>query len=212
MSITVVISCYKKDINWSNILKVDKIICYDHDDILPENKALLNNNVYVWNQIPNRGSEASAYLKYIIDNYDNLPDQLVLLHDEQYSWHHRGDIIELVNKNLKRSDPIINLNHYRWDGTNMSFYDKTTRFGRWYYDFLRPYLGDLPNDFMNGENGCAQFVINDTSLITQHPLKMYQDLYYGICMNEDEWDGVRFNGFEYFMEYTWHVILKNKGN
>jgi len=207
--VIVVISCYNKNIQWSKNLPIDKIVCYDHATILDENKVLMNDKRYEWNQIPNRGSEASAYLKYIIDNYDNLPDQLVLLHDEQYSWHHKGDIIELVDKHLKISDPIINLNHYRWNGTNMSFYDRTTKFGGWYYSFLQPYLGDLPNDFMNGKNGCAQFVINDTSLITQHPLKMYQDLYYGICMNEDEWNGERKHGFEYFMEYTWHVIFSN---
>jgi len=69
--------------------------------------------------------------------------------------------------------------------------------------FLKTIHWRFTERFHESGNGCAQFVINDKSLITQHPKKMYYDLYHGLCMNSDLNDGVRHNGFEYFMEYLW---------
>ena len=41
----------------------------------------------------NKGNEASVYLKYIIDFYDNLPEFTFFIHDEEYSWHHSGSTL-----------------------------------------------------------------------------------------------------------------------
>ena len=35
----------------------------------------------------NKGRESMAYLTYIIDNYDNLPEYMVFLHSLRYQWH-----------------------------------------------------------------------------------------------------------------------------
>ncbi|KAI1832389.1 hypothetical protein DTO006G1_8155 [Penicillium roqueforti] len=35
----------------------------------------------------NKGKESSAYLQYILDNYDKLPEYMVFLHAHQYSGH-----------------------------------------------------------------------------------------------------------------------------
>ena len=48
----------------------------------------------------NKGNEASVYLKYIIDNYDNLPDFTFFIHDEEYAWHHTGSIIDKYTESI----------------------------------------------------------------------------------------------------------------
>ena len=37
--------------------------------------------------IPNIGCEATAYLKYIIERYDTLPDYTAFLHGHETSYH-----------------------------------------------------------------------------------------------------------------------------
>ena len=51
-------------------------------------------NVYVMNErsadltvAKNKGRESMAYLTYLIDNYDDLPEYMVFLHSLRYQWH-----------------------------------------------------------------------------------------------------------------------------
>lgn len=46
----------------------------------------------------NKGNEACVYLKYIIDNYDDLADFTFFIHDDEYAWHHSGSIISLFDQ------------------------------------------------------------------------------------------------------------------
>ncbi|KAI0021384.1 hypothetical protein F4780DRAFT_287380 [Xylariomycetidae sp. FL0641] len=46
----------------------------------------------------NRGNEAMAYLTFIIDNYDHLPDVTFFHHDHYQAWHQGADsLTEVVN-------------------------------------------------------------------------------------------------------------------
>jgi hypothetical protein len=52
--------------------------------------------------IPNVGLEASAYLKYIIERYDTLPDHVAFIHGHETAWHQQGgrpmlDMIKTAN-------------------------------------------------------------------------------------------------------------------
>ena len=37
--------------------------------------------------ITTKGREALSYLQYIIDNYHNLPDRMIFMHDHDSNWH-----------------------------------------------------------------------------------------------------------------------------
>ena len=58
----------------------------------------------------NVGAHASVYLKHIIQKYDTLSEKTVFLHDEEFSWHHTGSIVDLVHNNV--SYDYFNLNHF----------------------------------------------------------------------------------------------------
>ena len=61
MSVVIVVAKYKEDISWVNMLRYPYIV-YDKSK-----------------DIPNVGREAETYLRYIIANYETLPDYVVLL-------------------------------------------------------------------------------------------------------------------------------------
>ena len=206
MTTHIVISSYKKDIYWSlKLLKnklVDRIYIYEHSDLklsdLPEES-------YTCENIPNKSCEASAYLKYICDHYDNLPDKIILVHDEEYSWHHTGSIMNHIYS--YNGEPYLNINHYRWSGDTNPFSDKSGNYYKFYQTFLEPYFGPVEKyaNFHDGYHGCAQFILKP-EVIRKNPKKMYVDMY-NYSVSDEVKDGHNSGGFEYFMEYTWHLIF-----
>lgn len=95
-----VVSRYKKNTDWVyNLRNINKYYIYDKEN--PENK---------YNIPVNKGNEASVYLKYIVDNYNNLADFTFLIHDDEYSWHHSGSIIDLLDEAVKSKKLYYNIN------------------------------------------------------------------------------------------------------
>ena len=91
MNINCVVSRYKKNTDWVyNLQRINKFYIYDKET--PENE---------YNIPVNKGNEASVYLKYIVDNYDNLPDFTLFIHDDERSWHHTGSVRHRYNDALK---------------------------------------------------------------------------------------------------------------
>ncbi|KAI9720355.1 MAG: hypothetical protein M1828_005739 [Chrysothrix sp. TS-e1954] len=59
-------------------------------DLLPDfdHYIYVNDDPNATLTIPNqRGRESSAYLTFIIDHYDNLPDYMLFIHGERHQWH-----------------------------------------------------------------------------------------------------------------------------
>ena len=148
----------------------------------------------------NKGNEASVYLKYIIDNYDDLTEFTFFIHDEEYSWHHIGSIEECFLKAINSNELFFNINHY--DLRPYSHISEKKELMEWYDKFIQPYipLDKLPNkDWLIGYKGCAQFLVHK-SLIRHLPLKFYNDIYNWILEFEDK----KLSG--YFLEWTWHLF------
>jgi len=210
-----VVSCYKRDLNWTTKLLefVDKIYVYDHAKIISENEFILNNSCYYYEEIPNKACEASAYLKYMMDNYNNLPEKIILIHDEDYSWHHNGSIIDRIRDNIWKNDMYINLNEYTWGNMRVDengYIDQfrpNDRYFNFYQETLLPYFGDVRkySDFLGGYKGCAQFIIKKIC-ISRNNAQLYIDLY-NYCMSDRVNFGHESGGFGYLMEYTWNIIF-----
>jgi hypothetical protein len=200
----IVVSAYNKNLGFLRKFDAGLILVYDHGPWMPEN-AFLREARYRYKRIPNKGCEASAYLRYIIDHYHALPERVVLLHDEEVSPHHEGSLVSLVRQALLKDARYINLNRYTWRNIDSAL---TFRgFESWYAALVAPYCGDLARfgNFLEGHQGCAQFVVTP-ECIRRCPRKMYVDLY-EFCMRAEEPEGHPPNGFGYFMEYIWHIIF-----
>jgi FkbM family methyltransferase len=193
-NINIVLSRYKKEVDWvyklGDICNV-KILIYDKET--PTNKL----NVPV-----NKGNEASAYLKYIIDNYEQLPEYTFFIHDEEYSWHHSGKMIDKFKEAIDSNKLYYSINDKCVLGSiiNNELYPNICE---WYKEFIEEYIpiDCLPNkDWTLNYRGSAQFLVNK-SLITNLPKKFYENLYKWIITTD-------INSYitSRFMEWTWHIF------
>lgn len=84
MSVEIVISHYNEKIGWIYNIKYPFTVYSNH---------FLFPNTYT-----NKGNEANGYLKYIIDNYNNLPDYVIFIHGDRKAYHHDGNLDNIINK------------------------------------------------------------------------------------------------------------------
>jgi hypothetical protein len=190
--INCVVSRYKKNTDWVYKLKnIAKYYIYDKE--IPESEL----NIPV-----NKGNEASVYLKYIIDNYENLSDFTFFIHDEEYAWHHSGSIINLLDEAVMSNKLYYNINEKCILGSIVStgsYKDILI----WYNTYIEKYIpmNTLPTkDWTQGYRGSAQFLLHK-SLITNLPLEFYQNLYNWIIITD-----IPNEKSSRFLEYTWHVF------
>jgi hypothetical protein len=191
--INIVVSRYRKNVNWIYKIKnINKIIIYDKEK--PSNP---------YNIPVNKGNEASVYLKYIIDNYENLTDYTFFIHDEEYSWHHSGSIINKFNESVMSGKLYYNINDKCILGSiiaNIWYNDILI----WYEKYIEKYipLTSLPDkDWTQGHRGSAQFLVHK-SIITKLPKEFYNDLYnWIITTTMPNAKSGR------FLEWTWHIFF-----
>jgi hypothetical protein len=84
-SLVVVVNHYQYDTSWVSRLNHPAVI-YNKN---PNETHLFDLN------LPNLGFDTIVYLRYIIDNYDNLPDYMCFLQDDPF--FHCMDVIQIVN-------------------------------------------------------------------------------------------------------------------
>jgi hypothetical protein len=196
---TLIISQFSEDISWINNLN------YEYKDIRIYTKNIHKNfqieRISQVNVIPeNKGQEASAYLKYIIDNFENLSEYSIFVHAHEYSPHHIGSISDILNDIIDMKTYYHNFNNYKlgYILTNPIIEWVT----KWYVEYLEPEIGPISDygDWTFGHQGCGQFLVHN-SVIKSRPLELYQKLYNWIITTNlpNEWTSR-------FMEWTWHLI------
>jgi hypothetical protein len=190
--INCVVSRYNRNVDWVHKFKnINKIYIYDKEN--PDNP---------YNIPVNKGNEASVYLKYIVDNYDNLTDFTYFVHDEEYAWHHFGSVIDHLDGALNSGKLYYNINDNCTLGSIItnSWYDEIMV---WYNTYIEKYIPmeRLPNkDWTEGHRGSAQFLVHK-SLITKLPKEFYENLYNWIITTDME-----STKSGRFLEWTWHIF------
>jgi hypothetical protein len=149
----------------------------------------------------NKGHEASAYLKYILDHYDSMPDKVFFCHDEKYSWHHTGSIVDRLGDALRDGKEFVNVNHFKLGSIiDNPLYDGIVE---WWREYCRPYVSNMDKyhrDWTLGHKGCAQFLVS-SARIRMYPKAFYQGLYDWIVST-----GLPNYVTSRYMEWTWHVF------
>jgi hypothetical protein len=200
--INIVVSRYNKNVDF-----VYRINNGNNINILIYDKEQPNNPL----NIPvNKGNEASVYLKYIIDNYDELTDYTFFIHDDEYSWHHTGSIIDKFNEAIMSNEKYYNINdkcdywnepNHIMNGPYKDYYNELLQ---WYDMFIEKYIpmSKVPNnpDFTYGYLGSAQFLVHK-DLIRNLPKEFYKNLYDWI-ITTDLPNSISGR----YLEWTWHVF------
>jgi len=196
----IVISRYQRNTDWhhkfydlscSNL--INKILIYDKNN--PKNP---------YNIPANRGNEASVYLKYIIDHYHNLPEFIYFIQDEEYAWHHKESIVDLLSNAIKQHKCFYNVNHSEWLNETINNCRWKDDYYKWYQKYIEEFipLNSLPKlDNTKGYMAGSQFLVNK-KVILNLPKKFYENLYNWIL---SEPGGLRCKSGT-FMEWSWHIF------
>jgi hypothetical protein len=194
--VNVVVSRYNKNVDFVYKIKDVNVLIYDKNN--PQNQ---------YNVPVNKGNEASVYLKYIVDHYDNLPDFTFFIHDDEYAWHHSGSIVDKYNEALLSKKLYYNINDKCIQTKQNAI--KTEHgaelyniFLSWYNQLIEPYIpfSKIPKDFMYNQRGSAQFLVHK-QIIQKLPKVFYSNLYiWIITTNLPNFFSGR------FLEWTWHIF------
>jgi len=191
----VVIAHYSNDLIWTkNIVSNIKLYVYS-----------TTNTQYNYYSI-NKGHEANLYLKFIIDNYNNLPSKILFLHDHQTSWHQDFN-----------SDVICN--NVNWDFANYFCVNKRDTYQEitktcppharpytlltnyWHNIFLDEF--NLPDKLVM--YGSSQFVVSK-DLILRHSRDFYLNCLTWLNVTLDPLNIIG-NHPAHLFEWTWHYIF-----
>ncbi|KAJ3185933.1 hypothetical protein HDU85_000847 [Gaertneriomyces sp. JEL0708] len=196
----VIVSRTREDVSWMplHLGKCIPYIIYEKDNPQAEHR------------MPNKGNEASAYLKFILDNWQKLPERMAFIHGHRQSWHSTAPIDELLLRGNWDAAPFIKIpatyrhtkNLANSDVGNSEDEEGNLRLKIFWNRFYAKHLGPLP-DFVE-YTCCAQFIVHNTSVYSR-PRAMYQDIYDFLMSDEwpDYWSGR-------MLEYTWHVLFTGR--
>lgn len=197
MVLHIVASHWKEDLEW---LKKSKwpVIVIDKEGADPS-------WVKPQHIIPNKGKEATAYLKYIIENYDELPDHVAFIHGHEESYHQKHDrpLLEMIeHANIDKHGFIPLNNCMRW-------YINVDEGGPWGKNFTCAKIFGFP-DHMRRPEGfifsfptSAQFIVSKEKILGNSK-ELYEKWYY-IFMNIDYFGSDAI--YPFFFEAMWHVIF-----
>ena len=194
----VVVSHYNEDLEWLKKCRWP-VVVIDH-------KGAKKSSFKVKTIIPNLGREASGYLRYIIDNYDNLPDNVAFIHGHETAWHQKRPypMIDMLNNVILSTDTFELLN---------GFFVSSYRFHHKHWDILKKWLGPMKYDDVVTDGG-AQFIVSRRRIL-KHPKKAYEE-WYDYTMNGDYLPDMLCllptkctmdYEISVFFEYTWHYIF-----
>jgi hypothetical protein len=196
LSKMVVISHYEEDIDWPDLYIGEKIphIVYTH-----------KNDPLALHYVPNnKGREANAYLKFIVDYYSNLPQLIAFVHAHRTSWHQRdpSDIVIALRALQWNKYTYMPLNSVVTSATykaNTGDEQAAANYEFW-QTFLQDKLGPPPTNGIK-TYCCATFVVKREAILV-HPKEFYLRI-------NDYITNSRYSTHitSRLLEYTWHVIF-----
>ena len=149
MSIIVVVAKYKEDINWVNELNYPYIV-YDKSK-----------------DYPNVGRESETYLRYIIDNYNNLPDRIVFLQGHPFD-HLKIPSIAFVNKEIELNKDTKETILLRGD-----YLEGHNKYTRTFESYSKLFDNKVPEFFVFSTG--AQYIVHKESIL-HRPLEYYKTI------------------------------------
>lgn len=189
-----IVTChFNEDLNWLKKATHDVVVITKEGGTKPAIPATY--------KIPNSGKEASVYLHYIVENYDNLPDTIAFFHGHEHSYHHYfGHLLDLIDKANMTDFDFVSLN-----GQKELWYASPYLCKTWSRLF-EPYLNMPLPDNMN-HDGYAQFVVNKNRIL-KHPKEAYQLwLDFTLCKFPELSDGMPDLQIGTIFENIWHIIF-----
>jgi hypothetical protein len=197
---------YDDDLGWTKSQPFDFVI---YEKKSPQGKHAVHFN---------KGNEVSAYIKFIVDYYDSLPERVLFLHGHRVSRHQR-DILTILmhfasnvsftplptaNRSAERPrlytlGDYHSINHFVWHCCRSGYLPYIRLQEQWHW--LGRWLGDLPDSLLGF--CCSQFVVTRAAIHRQ-PKEFYVEVLHQIQTLSGEDASFEFGAF---FEYIWHYIF-----
>ncbi|KAJ3147719.1 hypothetical protein HDU86_007894 [Geranomyces michiganensis] len=160
--------------------------------------------------VPNYGNEASTFIKFILDNYDCLPDKTAFVHGHRTSWHTAKPMDKILNEMSWDRAEFFKLPAAVRGKTDVARYppDRSIKesvpvelhifWNRWF----KAKYGPVPQRVE--AQCCAQFVAS-RQRIRLNSWDWYKDIYDWLVSEEihSYWSGRA-------LEYSWHIMFGEK--
>lgn len=197
-------SHFNEDLRWLKKVPLIKYI-YSHTTPSQIPESLRNDPSFNLRFIPNTGREASSYLSYIVDEYDNLPKEIAFIHSHERAWHQSADLErELLSPftTKKRGFHGMNRTRFNWE-TADPIVQHSLRIVPMIIKSKR-----IPDCSVSGVRSdcCAQFITTREKIREISKEDWFNLLRY-ITNLEQETNNPKIGGF--VLEYTWHILLGN---
>ncbi|KAB8339069.1 hypothetical protein FH972_022005 [Carpinus fangiana] len=161
----------------------------------------------------NKGNEGSAYLTYIINNYKDLPDNIVFVHGPRYQWHNEDMMYDHVPVLKKLEMNYVDETGYAslrctWEpgcpvnirpGVNKD--DGLFGYERSYAEAWETFWPGEPIPEKIGAPCCAQFAVSKIQVL-QRSMEEYERIRQWLW--ETPLDGTKSGRI---MEYMWHILF-----
>ena len=151
-------------------------------------------------EVPKEGYEASAYLKFFYDNYDNLPQSMLCLHGHKKDWHqYENDIFLNIVRDMEISETYFNITDLYIDDRIIGPNLVVNKLNDLWDDYFRPYFNtDCPTYLSH--LCCAQFLVK-RSAVHLRPREAYK-VWYELSITKDNNKLIA-----QVFEYIWHTIF-----
>ena len=148
---------------------------------IPINHTVMKKGI----DVPNKAHEASSFLRYIVDNYDTMPPNMIFIHDEDESWHHSGKISENIEDWIqeyhKEGGQYYEFNNKTFGvdtGINIpdNLYGENKAYKEFWDGCMKDRVGEYADAAPNSGKCCAQFIVSKER-VQKHPKEFYQTMY-----------------------------------
>jgi hypothetical protein len=154
-------------------------------------------------------------LIYIIHNYDDLPENVIFIHDEDESWHHNGKITEniymWIDEYEKGGRKYHNFNSGAFHD-HANIYKENPAFRDYWDAVFKSTLGEYETAKFGNPYCCAQFIVSRDKIV-EKPKEYYQAMYDWLVKNTNgESNGDKNDIYSGYMtsryaEYTWKYLF-----
>ncbi len=190
-------SHYSENLNWLlNQTEYDFFVYSKNQEevskyLIPKDRVVV---------LANKGKESSSYLKYIIDNYHNLPNHVAFCHGHDTAWHQDKTILEALQEYKGEEFWSLNNPYYR----NV-LYKGCPDNSVWLHICSSWYAIDLPLPDRMEHTMSAQFVVPKESIL-RNSLEFYEKCH-GLLMEQVLLDDLRLG---IMFEQLWYYIMTHK--
>lgn len=204
-NIFIVSSHYNEDLSWLTNQSDHNFVVYSKNE---NAKNILGLDEEKLKIIKNRGMEATSFLKFMIDRYDDLPEKIAFCHGHETSWHQNLSILEAISKYKGEDFLTLNNPYYRnslFDGCPLF---KNSEASQTSWDHIKKVTSDLGimmPDRLDLTMG-AQFIV-DRKCIRSNDVSLYQRCFDWLneqTMTEDFRAAIIF-------EQLWYLLMTGHG-